>query len=75
MALDGAAQARLQTAAVFAFGHGVALRRLRRAAARPDRHASHWLAMLLGVLLFSGSLASAHCLGTTTLRRRPAACC
>ena len=52
---DGAAQARLQTAAWFAFGHGVALvllvpttrRRLGRAAL---------LALYAGVLLFSGSL-------------------
>ncbi|MEJ7745992.1 MAG: DUF423 domain-containing protein [Luteimonas sp.] len=52
---DGAAQSRLNTAAIFAFGHGVALAILAPAASsRLNRIA---LAMLYaGVLLFSGSL-------------------
>lgn len=54
-AVDGPAQARLQTAAMFAFGHGVALAALAPAATR--RLAQGALLMLLaGVLLFSGSL-------------------
>lgn len=53
--LDGAAQSRLNTAAIFAFGHGVALAVLApSASSRLNRIA---LAVLyVGVLLFSGSL-------------------
>lgn len=52
---DGIALSRLNTAAFFAFGHGVAIAALAPSAARrTDRIA---LAMLyVGVLLFSGSL-------------------
>ncbi|HEY0660256.1 MAG TPA: DUF423 domain-containing protein [Lysobacter sp.] len=60
--LQGDAQSRLQTAALFAFGHGLALavlapqgrRRLGRVAL---------VGLLLGVLLFSGSLVGSHFLG------------
>ncbi|WP_425602504.1 DUF423 domain-containing protein [Luteimonas galliterrae] len=55
-AVQGPAQARLQTAALFAFGHGVALAALSRQSQRMP--ARFGLAMLYaGVLLFSGSLA------------------
>ena len=60
--VHGDAQSRLQTAALFAFGHGLALtvlapqgrRRLGRVALA---------GLLLGVLLFSGSLVGSHFLG------------
>lgn len=53
--VEGVAQSRLQTAAVFAFGHGVALAALAPAATgRVARIAL--LALYFGVLLFSGSL-------------------
>ncbi len=56
-AAQGPTQTRLQTAALFAFGHGVALAALAPQSARPL--ARFALAMLcVGVLLFSGSLAS-----------------
>lgn len=59
------AGARLGLAAAFAFGHGLALAALApRAAGRLDL-LSLWL-LLLGVLLFSGSLAGAHFLGLPT---------
>lgn len=62
---DALAQSRLQTAAVFAFGHGVALAALAPLAAR--RLARLALAgLLLGVLLFSGGLASAYVFATST---------
>lgn len=52
---EGLAQSRLQTAALFAFGHGVALAALAPAAV--DRLARiALLALYAGVLLFSGSL-------------------
>lgn len=55
-AVQGADQTRLQTAAFFAFGHGVALAALAPVASRGL--ARFGLALLcLGVLLFSGSLA------------------
>lgn len=54
-AAQGPAQARLQTAALFAFGHGVALAALAPRSARALRRFA--LALLyVGVLLFSGSL-------------------
>ena len=54
-AVAGTAQSQLQTAALFAFGHGVALAALSRDPVR--RLAQIALVMLLsGVLLFSGSL-------------------
>lgn len=56
-ASDGPAQARLQTAAVFAFGHGLALVLL--APATPRRLGRCALiALSLGVLLFCGSVVS-----------------
>jgi uncharacterized membrane protein YgdD (TMEM256/DUF423 family) len=59
------AQARLFLAAMFAFGHGVALAAL--APQSPGRMAiAAFTTMLLGVLGFSGSLAAAHFFGTPT---------
>lgn len=59
------AQPRLFLAAMFAFGHGVALASLAPHAC--GRWATAALAaMLLGVLGFSGSLAAAHFFGTPT---------
>ena len=56
-AVEGAQQERLQTAAVFAFGHGLALAALApRAVSRGIRIAL--AVMLVGVLLFSGSLVA-----------------
>lgn len=56
---------RLGLGAAFAFGHGLALAALApRAAGRLDLAAM--AALLLGVLLFSGSLAGAHWLGLPT---------
>lgn len=55
---EGLAQARLQLAAAFAFGHGLALHVLApRAVARLARIAL--AAMLVGTLLFAGSIAVA----------------
>ena len=56
-AAEGAQQARLHTAALFAFGHGLAL------AVFATRATSRWMrialaALFAGVLLFSGSLAA-----------------
>lgn len=55
----------LLMAAVFAFGHGVALATLAPARTTPSGRAA-LAAMLLGVLLFSGSLAAAHFAGVST---------
>jgi uncharacterized membrane protein YgdD (TMEM256/DUF423 family) len=55
-AVHGIDQSRLQTAAVFGFGNGVALAALAPAAMRVLGQLA-LLALLLGVLLFSGSLA------------------
>lgn len=64
-AAAGEAQTRLFLAAMFAFGHGVAL-----AALAPQSYGriaiAAFTAMLLGVLGFSGSLAAAHFFGTPT---------
>lgn len=64
-ASDGAAQARLQQAALMAFGHGIALAVL---GLQPARAVVHGMlaAMLLGVLLFSGSLVLVHLLNWPT---------
>lgn len=63
--VDGAMQARLQLAAVFGFGHGLALAALAPLAVRgPARWALP--GMLAGVLLFSGSLAASHWFGGPT---------
>jgi uncharacterized membrane protein YgdD (TMEM256/DUF423 family) len=48
-------QARLQLAAVFAFGHGVALAALALQTRRRSGRMALWM-LALGVLLFSGSL-------------------
>lgn len=55
--VDGQARAWLQTAALFAFGHGLALAVLAPAAVRRLRRAA-LLCLLGGMLLFSGSLAA-----------------
>ena len=62
---DGDVRANLQMAAVFAFGHGVALATLAPHAVRTLARIA-LAAMLLGVMCFSGSLAAAHFLGTPT---------
>ncbi len=63
---DGEAMARLQMAALFGFGHGVALAALAPQATRPLSRLA-LAAMLLGVLTFSGSMVMAHFLATPTL--------
>jgi uncharacterized membrane protein YgdD (TMEM256/DUF423 family) len=64
-AATDASQARLQTAALFAFGHGLALAALAPGATR--RLVRFALAtLLLGMLLFSGSLAASVLLHATT---------
>ena len=61
----GPGQARLQTAALFAFGHGLALAAL--APAQATRTARVALgALLLGVLAFAGSLALSTLAGWPT---------
>lgn len=55
---------RLFMAAVLAFGHGVALVAMPASASRLARTAS--LALLLGSLLFAGSLVAAHFAGAST---------
>lgn len=63
--VDGAARARLMLAAMFAFGHGLALAALAPQAAR--RVARFALGtMLVGVLAFSGSLVAAQFFGAST---------
>lgn len=63
--LSGDAQMRLALAAAFAFGHGVALLALAGFAVKP-RFRVVLLAMLVGLLLFSGSLAAAALWGAST---------
>lgn len=64
-AVDAGEQHRLYTAALFAFGHGIAL-----AALAPQLRRKLTLAalstLLLGTLLFSVSLAAAVAMGTST---------
>ena len=55
-ASQGASQSRLQTAAIFAFGHGIAIATLAPATTR-RLGCIALLALCIGVLLFSGSLA------------------
>ncbi|MCD9046101.1 DUF423 domain-containing protein [Luteimonas sp. MHLX1A] len=63
--LEGEAQSRMMLAAMFAFGHGVALAVLGRQALRGAALIA--LALLLfGVLVFSGSLAGAALAGWPT---------
>ena len=64
-AADGEAQARLAQAAAFAFGHGLALAALAPLVQRRSGLVA-LLAMLLGVLLFSGSVAGAALWGLPT---------
>ncbi|MGY1457099.1 MULTISPECIES: DUF423 domain-containing protein [unclassified Luteimonas] len=59
------AGARLGLAAAFAFGHGLALAALAPRAAGRLAKAALW-ALLLGVLLFAGSLVGAHFLDLPT---------
>jgi uncharacterized membrane protein YgdD (TMEM256/DUF423 family) len=62
---EGAVRASLQSAALFALVHGVALAALSRQT--PHRLGAAALSMLLiGVLLFSGSLVAAHFFGAPT---------
>ena len=62
---DGEVQARLQQAALMAFGHGIALVAL---GLQPAGAIARGMlaAMLLGVVLFSGSLVLSHLLGWPT---------
>ena len=62
---EGEAQARLAQAAAFAFAHGLALAALAPLAQR-RRGLVALMAMLAGVLLFSGSLVGAALLGLPT---------
>ena len=55
-AVQGAAQTRLETAAILAFGHGIALAALAPTTASRLGHIA-LLALSIGVLLFSGSVA------------------
>jgi uncharacterized membrane protein YgdD (TMEM256/DUF423 family) len=64
-AADPAAPARLQSAALFAFGHGIALAALAPQASRRAGQVA-LAGLLLGTLLFSGSLAAAHAWGAST---------
>lgn len=59
---DGAAQNAMQTAAMFGFGHGVAIAALVRQMDR-IRGVLALCVLLAGVLLFCGSLVSTHLLG------------
>lgn len=59
------AQSHLQTAALFAFGHGIALAALGAGTARRMGKAGLYL-LLLGTLLFAGSLALGALMGLST---------
>ncbi|ALN90582.1 DUF423 domain-containing protein [Lysobacter gummosus] len=62
---DAHSQSRLQTAAVFAFGHGIALAALAPSARRALTRLALF-AVLIGVAVFSGGLAAAYFLNTST---------
>ncbi len=62
---DAAARANLQSAALFALLHGVALTALPRQTARRSGLIA-LMALALGTLLFSGSLIAAHFFGLPT---------
>lgn len=62
---EALAQSRLETAALFAFGHGIALAALGPGTTRLFGKAGLVL-LLLGTLLFSGSLLAAVFAGTPT---------
>lgn len=64
-ATEPAATARLQSAALFAFGHGIALAALAPLAVRWQARLA-LMGLLAGTLLFSGSLVAAHFFGTPT---------
>ncbi|MBB1061385.1 DUF423 domain-containing protein [Marilutibacter spongiae] len=64
-AVDASARPHLMLAAIFAFGHGVALASL-APACRRRLGIGALAALLLGVLLFSGSLAGGQLLGWPT---------
>ena len=64
-AANGQAQARLGLAALFAFGHGLALLVLSAKATRKLARLALSL-LALGLCLFSGSLAAAVFIGTAT---------
>ena len=55
-AVEGVAQSRLNTAAILAFGHGVALAALAPVASERLGRIAMWM-LCIGVLLFSGSIA------------------
>jgi len=59
---EGDARIALQTAAVFAFGHGIALAVLGRAV-RGTLERVSLMALLVGTLLFAGALVSRHLFG------------
>lgn len=62
---DVSAQSNLQSAAIFAFGHGVALASLSAATSRRLGRAGLYL-LLFGTLLFSGSLVLGAMAGMST---------
>lgn len=62
---DGPAQSNLQTAALFGFGHGLALAALGAGTTRRMGKAALSL-LLLGTLLFAGSLVAGAIVGTST---------
>lgn len=64
-AADPAARASLQSAALFAFGHGIALTALAPRALRRLAAAALGL-LLVGTLAFSGTLVAAHFLQVST---------
>ncbi|MFT3755939.1 MAG: DUF423 domain-containing protein [Pseudoxanthomonas sp.] len=64
-ASDATAQSHLQTASLYAFGHGIALAALAPATTRRLGKLALYL-LLLGVLLFCGSLALNVLAGTAT---------
>jgi len=63
---DALAQSRLQTAALYAFGHGAVLAVLGSPLAERRLGTSALWILLLGTLLFSGSLAGAVLAGWST---------
>ena len=62
---DGHAQSNLQSAAIFGFGHGVALAALSAGTSRSLGRAGLYL-LLFGTLLFSGSLVLGAMAGMST---------
>ena len=64
-AAEASARAGLQSAAIIALVHGVALAALSRQTTRRAGMLALWL-LAVGVLLFSGSLTAAHLFATPT---------